>query len=495
MGLATIRGWPRREPGAGSREPGAGSREPGAGSREPGAAAVALAAPAAVAPVFGLGPEWLLHDGRPLATATVLSHPEQLRRLRAACPEAAPTAVLAGDPCYDRLLEALPHRDRFRRAFGVAPGQRLVVLNSTWAPRALFGDGAEDRLSWLLSRLTSELPADEYRTIAVLHPNIWYGHGPGQVRAWLERARRAGLTPVDPLEDWRQALIAADCVIGDHGSVTYYAAAIGRPVLLGSFPEADLDPESPVAALGRAAPRLRASDDLRHRIAAVIESHDPGAYAALAELTSSAPGRSAALLRRLLYRIMDLPEPAGRPALLGRLPLPAHQPAVRTAPVRALTRVVRVDPPEVAVVRYADPAYEPEEPEAEAAHTVVHEETSDVSLLEAADVILRDGDPEDPRVGPPGAWAAEIAARYPHCGLAAYLTGVDRGTVRTRGGELLRLAAVPGGDGRADPCDPAAYVSGLYAWLGDGRGVPAELTVVTGAVRHLVVVERVAASR
>ncbi|MGK5559410.1 hypothetical protein ACSNOI_48245, partial [Actinomadura kijaniata] len=83
---------------------------------------------------------------------------------------------------------------------------------------------------------------------------------------------------------------------------TYYAAAIGRPVLLGSFPEADLDTGSPVAALGRTAPHLRESDDLRHRIASVIESHDPRAYVELRNLTSSAPGRSAALLRNVLYR-------------------------------------------------------------------------------------------------------------------------------------------------------------------------------------------------
>ncbi|MBZ4320341.1 hypothetical protein JNW98_13365 [Streptomyces sp. SCA2-4] len=437
----------------------------------------------------------MLHQGRPLATATVLSHPEQLRRLRAACPEAAPTAVLAGDPCYDRILEALPQRDRFRRAFGVTPGQRLVILNSTWAPRALFGDEREggdgDRLPWLLSKLTSELPADEYRTVAVLHPNIWYGHGPGQVRAWLERARRAGLTLADPLEDWRQALIAADCVIGDHGSVTYYAAAIGRPVLLASFPEADLDPDSPVAALGRTAPHLRASDDLRHRIAEVIESHDPGAYAVLGELTSSTPGRSAALLRNVLYRIMDLPEPPARPALLDRLRLPAHQPAVRTAPVRVLTRVLRTDRPEVAVTRYTDPAYEPEDPYADAAHTAVHEDTSDASLLGTADVILRAGDPDDPRLGPPATWAAETARLHPHCGLAAYLTAPDQGTVRTRDGDLLRLTAAPGADGRPDLCDPAAYASALYAWLNEGYGVPCELTVVTGAVRHRVAVERV----
>ncbi|MFD0383903.1 hypothetical protein ACFQ2B_21060 [Streptomyces stramineus] len=164
--------------------PDTGHRTPDTGHRTP-------------APVFGLSPDWLLHQGRPLAAATVLSHPEQLDRLRAACPEAAGTAVLAGDPCFDRILAALPYRERFRRALGVGDGQRLVVVNSTWAPGSLFGDGpgddGGDLLPSLLPRLASELPADEYRTAAVLHPNIWHGHGPGQVRAWLDRARRAGL--------------------------------------------------------------------------------------------------------------------------------------------------------------------------------------------------------------------------------------------------------------------------------------------------------------
>lgn len=89
----------------------------------------------------------------------------------------------------------------------------------------MFGDrGSDDVLPLILRRLTSELPIDEYRTAAVLHPNIWAGHGPGQVRLWLDRARRAGLALVDPLAGWRQALIAADLVIGDFGSVSYYAA-------------------------------------------------------------------------------------------------------------------------------------------------------------------------------------------------------------------------------------------------------------------------------
>ncbi|MEU8545431.1 hypothetical protein AB0C81_00215, partial [Streptomyces roseoverticillatus] len=459
------------------------------------------------APVFGLSPDWLLHDGRPLAAATVLSHPEQLDRLRAACPEAAGTAVLAGDPCYDRLLAALPHRDRFRRALGVSPGQRLVVVNSTWSPGSLFGDDDSegDLLPSLLPRLAAELPADEYRTAAVLHPNIWHGHGPGQIRAWLDRARRAGLALVDPLEDWRQALIAADCVIGDHGSVTYYAAAIGRPVLLGAFPGGALDPDSPVAALGRTAPRLRPYDGLRAQVDHAVDRHDPGRFRAQAEHVSSAPGRSAALLRRAFYGLIGLPEPAGRPALLDPLRLPSYAPAERTAPVRVLSRLTDASgPPEIAVVRctaddgaHHGPGGLPGSGDDIGwdAHTAVHEDTPDPGRLRVADVIVRYAAADDPRVGPPAAWTAEVLGRHPGCALAVYVTGPGRCTVRTRGGELLRLAARPGADGRADLCDPAAHASALHAWLAGGKSVEEAvvggITVVTGRVRHSVDVERV----
>jgi hypothetical protein len=455
------------------------------------------------APVFGLSPEWLLADGRPLADATVLSHPEQLERLRLSCPEAAPTAVLAGDPCYDRILAALPDRDRFRRALGVAPGQRLVVVSSTWAPRSLFGggagpDGAGDLLPWLLSRLATELPADEYRTVAVLHPNIWYGHGPGQVRAWLDNARRAGLDAVPPLDGWRQALIAADCVLGDHSSVTYYAASIGVPVLLGSFPQEDLDPDSPVAALGRTAPRLSRHGSLRGQIDSAVESHDSARYKDLAEQVSSAPGGSAALLRSLFYGLIGIDEPRDHPALLDPLPLPPHRPAHRTAPLRVFTRECAAVPPEVSVVRYAVSG-EPAGPGAgreghDDAHTVVDEETREVSRLRIADVVVRYAADDDPRLGPPAVWAAEALARYPYCGLVAYVDGPDRCVVGTRHGEVLRLAAAPGADGRRDPCDPAAYASALYAWLTGGRPLDrllgTALTVRTGTAAHRVRVER-----
>ncbi|WP_229924937.1 hypothetical protein [Streptomyces sulfonofaciens] len=430
--------------------------------------------------VFGLAPEWVLAEGRPIADALVLSHPEQLARLRASCPEAAPTAVLAGDPCYDRILAARPRRERFRRALGVTRGQRLLLLNSTWNPESLFGDGGpDDILPLLLPRLTAELPADEYRLAAVLHPNIWHGHGPGQIRTWLDRAQRAGLTLIDPLSGWRQALIAADAVLGDFGSVSYYAAALGTPVLLGAGPLTVLGADSPVAAFVRQAPRLDPYAPLRPQLEALLANHRP--LPGPARLTSSAPGRSAALLRRTFYRLMGRAEP-GAPALLDPLPLPPYQPVVRTAPLRVLTGLPATGG--IAVTRFATGPYEPAGEGG--AHTAVHEDTLDASLADQADVILQYAAADDPRLGPPEEWSAQALERFRYCALAAYVTSPDSCTLRTRRGRLVRLTAGPRG------ADPAVYASALHAWLADGRSLEElsgeGMAVHTGHGTHRVAV-------
>ena len=471
------------------------------------------------APVFGLSGEWLLHDGRPFADATVLSHPEQLARLRRHCPQAADTAVLAGDPCFDRLLAARERREQFRRAFGVAPGQRLVLLNSTWNPDSLFGDAGDDVLPALLPRLTSELPLDDYRFAAVLHPNIWYGHGPGQVRAWLHSARRAGLVLADPLDGWRQALLAADLVLGDQGSVTYYGAALGLPVLLGAGSPDGLDPDSPVGRFVRTAPRLRQHEPLEPQFEAALRAVSPAAGPAEgtpAQVTS-APGRSAALLRRLFYGLLGLPEPAGR-ARLEALSLPEPERTQRTVPLRVLTvlRDGRADdaegaagdegaeggaPPEIRVARFADPSCEPHGlhglhgVSAPAVHTALDEAAAEPELLASADVLLRYAAPDDPRLGPPEAWAADVLARHPHCALAACVTGPGQALVRTREGRLVRLTGRPDPLGRPYAADPGAYVSALHAWLADGRpltaltrGAEPGMLVRTGRSSHPVAV-------
>ncbi|MFE1175192.1 hypothetical protein [Streptomyces sp. NPDC058773] len=438
------------EPRAASREPRAASREPRAASREPRAASRE--------PTFGLSPEWLLRDGEPYADGLVLSHPEQWERLRRVCPEAASAAVLAGDPCFDRMLAGRPYRERFRRALGVRRGQRLVVLNSTWNPEGLFGNGGgQDVVPSLLPRLTAELPADDYRLAAVLHPNIWFGHGPGQIRMWLDRARRSGLALIDPVHAWRQAILAADAVVGDFGAVSYYAAALGIPVLLAATGEERLDPEAPLAAFVRDAPRLDPQGPLREQLADLMVRHRP--RTGPAEFITSAPGASAELLRRHFYSLMDLPQPAA-PPLLEPLPLPPYDPPRRTHPLDVRTRVRGAD---VVIERSTGHPYDA----AGEAHRAVHEDTLDPGDLATADVIWRDGPPDDPRLGGPEGWTAEVLRRHPHCVLAAYVSGPDHCTVRTRQHGVLRLSAGPGAD-----LDPAGYASALHAWLVHGGVVP-----------------------
>ncbi|RPK40142.1 hypothetical protein EES39_25745 [Streptomyces sp. ADI92-24] len=435
--------------------PDTGHRTPDTG---PGTGTGAGADPA---PVFGQAPQWVLANGVPIADALVLSHPEQCDRLRAACPEAAPTAVLAGDPCFDRVLAARPYRERFRRALGVRAGQRLIVLNSTWNPESFFGDGGaggDDLLPALLPWLAREFPVDEYRFAAVLHPNIWHGHGPGQVRAWLDRARRCGLVLIDPLEGWRQALVAADAVVGDHGSVTFYAAALGTPVLLAAAPLHELDPGAPVSDFMREAPRLDPREPLREQIDRLIEHHRP--LPGPAAYTTSVPGEAAVRLRTLFYSMMGAAEPEW-PASLDPLPLPGHEPVSVTAPLHVLTRVP--SPGEVVVTRWAGSP-----PAAECAggevHIAVHEDTRDVDQLELADVIFRDGLPDDPRFGSPAVWTEEVLQRHPGCALAAFTVGPAECVVRLRGGKPLRLLSSP-----ETAVDPTAAASALHALLGAGE--------------------------
>ncbi|MGW2376368.1 hypothetical protein [Kitasatospora sp. NPDC001683] len=427
--------------------------------------------------MFGLSPEWALaEDGTPVADAMVLSHPIQLDRLRESCPEAAGTAVLGGDPCFDRILAAHPRREAFRRALGVRPGQRLVLLNSTWNPTSLFGDGGpEDVLPLLLSRLP-ELPVDEYRVAAVLHPNVWHGHGPGQIRLWLDGAVRAGLTPVDPVTDWRQALIAADAVVGDFGSVSYYAAAIGTPVLVAAPGLTVVEQSSQVAEFVREAPRLDPYAPLRPQLDAVLA--DGRVPSGPAVLTTSCPGEAAERLRALFHGLIGIPEPA-TPALLDPLPLPAHQPGRGTAPLRVLTEV---DDGTVTLRRFAAARYEPDGPGD--GHLAVHEDTLDPGALNLADLILQHTPPdrpEDPRLGPPRQWAAEVLGRHRSCALAALVTGPDTCTAFERTGLAWELTV--------HGLDPAAAASALLAWrAAHGRASPVELTVRSGGAAHRVTV-------
>lgn len=271
------------------------------------------------APVYGLDAQRLTRDGRVLPAAVVLSHDSQLAVLRRQCPAALPVAVLAGDLCYDRLVASLRLRERYRAAYRIGAGQELVVVASTWGRRGIFGHHRN-----LLPELMTQLPADRYRVGALLHPAVWSAHGHRQVRAWLDDCRQAGLILNEPEVDWRALLVASDHVIGDHGSVTAYAAAIGRSIRYLSAERAAVTTDGSAQALVRdTAIRLDPGRPLHDQ----LRRPEPGKgvdRAAVVRLLTSRPGLAEQVLRRTVYRLLRLPEP-GRHRRARPVPVPAAE--------------------------------------------------------------------------------------------------------------------------------------------------------------------------
>jgi len=255
---------------------------------------------------YGLGAQWLVRDGVLIPESIVLAHDEERQRLERTCPQAVPHAVVVGDPCHDRIAASLPYRFAYRDALGVPPGRRLVTVATTWGASSLLGRAPE-----LLVRLVAELPRDEYRVVALAHPNAWFGHGRWQMRAWLSEALRGGLGLVPPEADWRAVLAASDLVIGDHGSTSLYATAAGIPVVFGAPVSADVDPASPMGELARVAPRLSGRRPLTVQLGRLTPEFRRDGYARVAARITSQPGRFSRNMRRLLYRELGLTQPTG----------------------------------------------------------------------------------------------------------------------------------------------------------------------------------------
>jgi hypothetical protein len=277
--------------------------------------------------VAGLRRVDLMAAGKPPA-AVVLPHRADLRDLRRQCPEALPLAQVVGDPVHDRIVASLPLRRRFRRALGLTGGRKLVVAASTWGPSSSFG-----RFEALLPRLLGELPRESHRVAILVHPNVWSGHGAFQMRSWMARCRQAGIALVPPEADWRSVLVAADCIIGDHGSVTLYGTLTKAALLLAGPVTEETNPASPAAALARTVPALSPCHPLVDQLAYAAAERRDTERAAIAARITSEPGRFVRNMRTLLYRLLGLGEPA-HASLTEPLPVPPPWQALVGGPDR-----------------------------------------------------------------------------------------------------------------------------------------------------------------
>ncbi len=426
-----------------------------------------------LAPRPGLAPA----DEPTPATTVMLSHEDQRAQWQAN-PAAGVQTVVIGDPVFDRLEASMSERERYRHALGLKEGRKLVAISSTWGPSALLAARPS-----LASDLLAELPADEYAVVALLHSNIWVGHGQWQLRLWLGRALEAGLRLI-PYDDgsWRSALVASDLLIGDHGSVTLYGATLGIPVALGAFGEEEAVAGTPVATLGRNAPRLDLRGRLRQQLESIGFGLDADRHADLTAAAFANRGRALAELRGVVYRLLGL-EPPSQPVRVTAAPAPRAEGRAATA-FLAVGRVAEGGDggdagAEITLERFPaalEPAHAAANP---GRHLLVLADEPDRALRESAAAIVRPGTAG----GAPGSteeardWATAVLAAYPGCRVAAAATGGGTGVIVDRDRPPLTVEL------EAD-ADIAPLTSAVYIWLCQATAdadPPAALSVSLGA--------------
>lgn len=404
--------------------------------------------------ISGVVPARYLRDDR---VCMVVSHPEQEEQLRRSHPETRGHCVVAGDVVFDRLVASLPLRDHYRHALGVGPAQRLIVVTSTWGGDSLFGSRPE-----LPQRLLGVLPADEYRVALILHPNVESWHGPQRLDQQLAFADLSGLLRIPPHEGWHAALIAADLVIGDNGSVTLYGAALDRPSLLGAVAKS-IVPGTPPGEMARTVARISPDLPLREQVEQAIATHRAGRFDALRDRMFARRGEAAGTLRDLVFARLGLPVPPAPPPVTA---VPAPRP--RTREVCSFRVLSRMDEDgRVEIERFPIPAAAPREERGYVRHLCVREGEPIVSALENASVIVRD------RIAEPGeatAWIERTLAAY-----GAYLAVAAVGDcclAGTRDGMSLRCVGAV--------LDPSLVASAVYTLIRSGAVRDRTVTVVAG---------------
>ncbi|MET7510085.1 hypothetical protein [Streptomyces albidoflavus] len=419
----------------------------------------------------GVVPDSLLESGR---AWLAVSHPSQEEQLLVGHPKAAGRTLLVGDPCFDELAGSGGHRAAYREALGVAEHQRLVMVSSTWGPTSLLG-----RHPGLLARLLARLPMDSHRVGAIVHPNVWSAHGAWQTRTLHSAALDAGLLLMPTVHAWRPALVAADVVVGDHGSVTLYGASLGKPVLLAAFGE-DAVPGTAVYRLASLAPRLDVRADPLPQVEEVVRAHSAERYAEVAAQAFAEPGHALAKLRTALYDLLRLPEPPSAPPASLALPVPDPRAASVTS-WQVDTGLSEDDGPAVSVHRIPAAVASEADTAPESAdfftHLACSDDERDRRLAESASVLVR-------RLAAPTAvaalrWTEETLAELPGSLLAASAVRGGGHLVGLRDGRVVEVSTT----GPAlDAGLPAAVV---YACL--RAGLPLHDTQVTlrlGGVRE-----------
>ncbi|MFI1918315.1 hypothetical protein [Nocardia sp. NPDC020380] len=409
----------------------------------------------------GLPPLHALRAGRVTVT---LSHPEQREQLLAVSAETADHTETVGDPTFDRLRASLALRDRYREALGTGD-RTLVTVASTWGRQSVIG-----RRHTLPAQLLGALDADAYQVVLVLHPNVWAYYGAFQITVWLSSALDAGLVLMPPESGWHAALIAADQVISDHGSLGLFAASLDRPLLMtGRAPETV--PGTPTDELAEAVPALRPGGDLRKQLEVAREQYRAGQYAHITDRVFAHVGDATRNVRDLIYRTLGS-TPLEHPGPLTRIPIPhCHARSITSYVVRATAisgSELTLERIPAAVWHYADGEDHHE------THVVADESEPDPKIIERAAAVTRETVQDLPAAH---RWARAMLSAYPGARLA--VAAVPQGYLAVvRDGATVRAVTGSESPGHVQLLASAMYYRLLDRSLPDRLGVHAGITTV-----------------
>jgi hypothetical protein len=267
-------------------------------------------------PIYGISGQNLVRDGRVLPSTIVLAHDDERITLKNNCADALPAALVAGDPCLDRLTQSKGKRAEYRERLGVEAGRKLLVVSSTWGYDSLYGADSD-----VLDRLADEASSTELAVLVMLHPNVWFGHSPWQVRSWFKQYKNAGFHLLEPHLDWRSYLLCADWFIGDHGSISLYAATLEPAQLRTAFSLDSVVPGSALEMLHAAIPAVDPSVPLVEQLEANSSPAERSVRSSVVQRLTSEPGAAARHLRSAVYRHLNLDEPEC-PAMFDEVPPP-----------------------------------------------------------------------------------------------------------------------------------------------------------------------------
>lgn len=397
----------------------------------------------------------IVHNDKVLPARIMLPGQDSLHRLRDDCPQAEPRARIGGDPALQQLRLHAPLRGTYRSALGLRPGQRLVVVSSTWGTGSLAGQSFE-----LVNRLCAELPLDEYRVALVLHPNIEAYHGLHGVERRLRKAIDSGLVRIPSQSGWQAAVLAADCVIGDHGSVTFYSADF-VPVAVAAHSPHEYLADGPLAAFADLVPHVDVNRPMLPQVENLLEQPRSQALRSVIDSSIERDIDAAGVFRTTMYELMRLDEPAS-PSFT---PLPLPKP--RLGNVKSALVHTKIDSssdlPSVTVTRH--PAATAETREGH--HLVVRADEPNPRVRQSAAVLIVDGlDPD----------LANVLRAHPGCRLAARRLSAHACEIQHADGSTVTAATDEG-----VRCDPAWLAASVCYALGPGfEKLPSRVNVTLG---------------